>query len=110
MRSHHPIAHGNRHPRENFTEIREDNGLTTWWSYSTPIAFVGGGFPFTWTETLWGNTTARHIITARQIANHGDGFGPLSWDWFRTALYVARNGGTIEDWLATMKLRWEVAA
>ena len=35
--------------------------ITVWFSYQTPVAFRGGGFPMTVRENDWGPTTGKHL-------------------------------------------------
>lgn len=108
----YPVVHGNQRSYGNFAAVETsdaEGGVVAreWVSYSTVIAFEGGnGWPLTTITNYWSNTTARHIITARQLSGAWSAedweLGPLSADWFNVALIAFRSGGTIEEWLEVM--------
>lgn len=87
------------HPtmRPNYSKVWVGN-LTYWFSYWTPIAFEGGGWPFTYRANDWSSTTGMHLATAKADRNHDTLVGPLSSEWFTRALAGAERGITAEEW------------
>jgi hypothetical protein len=64
--------------------------LTVYFSYRTPVAFRGNGWPLTVSENDWGTTTGKHL----NWIDGGDKKARLPREKFQHALMMAQGGNT----------------